>query len=76
MTSAMMLPIMKIFSACLPARLTAVPASRITSAMSASVVPDGSSIPKMFAVNPAAPSATVAIAITSVHMYAQPANQP
>ena len=76
MTSAMMLPIMKIFSACRPARLTAVPASRITSAMRASVVPDGSSIPKILAANPAAPSATVAIAITNVHMYAQPANQP
>lgn len=75
-TSAMMLPIMKIFNACRPARLTAVPASRITNAMSASVVPEGSSIPTMLAANPAAPSATVAIAMTNVHMYAQPANQP
>ena len=68
MISAMMLPIMKIFRAWRPTRLTAVPQSRITSAISASVPPEGSSIPTMLATKPAAPSATVAIAMTRVHM--------
>ena len=68
MTSAMMLALMKIFSACRPTRLTAVPSSRMTRAMTARWRPVGASTPATLATNPAAPSATVAIAMTSVHM--------
>jgi hypothetical protein len=64
----MMLPIMKIFRARRPTRFTAVPASKTTNAISASVPPEGSSSPTMLAMKPAEPSATVAIAITRVHM--------
>ncbi len=64
----MMLAVMKSFSAPRPIRLIPVPHSRITSAMPARRPPEGASTPAMFAMNPAAPSATVAIAITRVHM--------
>ncbi len=67
-TSAMMLAVMKTFNAPRPIRLTAVPPSRITRAISACSPPEGASMPMMLATKPAAPSATVAIAITSVHM--------
>ena len=67
-TSAMMLALMKIFSACRPTRLTAVPSSRMTRAMLARCVPVGACTPAMFATKPAAPSATVAMAMTRVHM--------
>jgi hypothetical protein len=66
--SAMMLAVMKIFSACRPMRLSPVPQSRIASAMSARCPPVGAATPAMLAMNPAAPRATVAIAITRVHM--------
>ena len=48
----------------------------MTKAMAARWVLLGLSMPTMFATNPAAPSATATMAMTRVHMYAQPANQP
>ncbi len=76
MTSAPMLAAMKILSTCCPATFTAVPPRRTANAIHAFWVPVGDWIPTIFAMKPAAPSATVAIAITRVHMYTQPANQP
>jgi hypothetical protein len=64
----MMLAVMNTFSAPRPIRLTAVPPSRISSAIIACIPPDGASMPMMLATKPAAPRATVAMAITSVHM--------
>ena len=75
-TSATMLAVMNTLSAPRPIRLIAVPPIRITSAITARSPPEGACTPAMLATKPAAPSATVAIAITSVHMYTQPASQP
>ena len=67
-TSAMMLAVMNTFRACRPTRFRPVPHNRMTKAMLARWVPLGASIPAMLAMNPAAPSATVAIAMTSVQV--------
>ena len=63
-----MLAVMKSFNAPRPIRLITVPHNKITSAMPARRPPEGAATPAMLAMKPAAPSATVAIAITRVHM--------
>ena len=68
MTSARMLADMKIFSAVRPIRFSAVPSSRMTNAISAFWVAVASVMPTMSAMKPAAPRATVAMAITRVHV--------